>query len=289
MRGQQQYLDAFPSNGQAFVANVANNHFLDHGEIGALDTLAALEQRNMHYIGATGSAVKEQPSLLETAAGTVALLAFAPAGHRLPDSSPANVAVSPSARMAQAVRAAKQHADVVVVSLHHGVEYCRYVAPAPRKLAHSLVDAGADAVICHHAHVAQAVERVGHAVIFHGIGNFLLDAPIDRIPATANTLAPRIRISEGKIEQVQIDALALNSEWQPTLLTAERKAQVRRDVERFSALLASPVGRVWNDWQAKWALLEERIKTVGDMTQREGIAKTAVYYRRRVQERLSLR
>ena len=45
MRGQQQYLDAFPSNGQAFVANVANNHFLDHGEIGALDTLAALEQQ----------------------------------------------------------------------------------------------------------------------------------------------------------------------------------------------------------------------------------------------------
>jgi poly-gamma-glutamate synthesis protein (capsule biosynthesis protein) len=39
--------------------------------------------------------------------------------------------------------------------------------------AHALIDAGADAVIGHHPHVLQGIERYGRGVIAYSLGNFI--------------------------------------------------------------------------------------------------------------------
>jgi len=77
-----------------------------------------------------------------------------------------------------AVRAARAQCDLLLVSIHWGIEY----APAPRPedvdIAHKMLEAGAGAVIGHHPHVLQPIETYltqdnRKTVIFFSLGNFL--------------------------------------------------------------------------------------------------------------------
>jgi poly-gamma-glutamate synthesis protein (capsule biosynthesis protein) len=70
------------------------------------------------------------------------------------------------------VRNAKQRADLVFVSLHWGVHYVPYPAEYQPVVAHAAIDAGATAVLGHHAHQQQGMELYKNGVIFYSIGNF---------------------------------------------------------------------------------------------------------------------
>ena len=68
-----------------------------------------------------------------------------------------------------AVRAA---CDLVIVALHKGIVHTpARLAPYERPLAEAAVDAGADIVIGHHAHIIRGIERYRGKAIFHGLGN----------------------------------------------------------------------------------------------------------------------
>jgi poly-gamma-glutamate synthesis protein (capsule biosynthesis protein) len=64
-------------------------------------------------------------------------------------------------------------ADYIVVNLHWGTENARTPDESQRTFAHALIDAGADAVIGHHPHVLQGIERYGNGVIVYSLGNFV--------------------------------------------------------------------------------------------------------------------
>ena len=79
--------------------------------------------------------------------------------------------------MLDAIKAARAQCDLLVVSIHWGVEY----APAPRpedvETAHKMLEAGASVIVGHHPHVLQPVETYRtadgrNAVIFYSLGNF---------------------------------------------------------------------------------------------------------------------
>jgi poly-gamma-glutamate synthesis protein (capsule biosynthesis protein) len=78
----------------------------------------------------------------------------------------------------EAIRKARIQCDLLVISIHWGIEY----APAPRsedvETAHRMLDAGASVIVGHHPHVLQPVETYRTAdgrstVIFYSLGNFL--------------------------------------------------------------------------------------------------------------------
>ena len=63
----------------------------------------------------------------------------------------------------------------VIVSLHWGGEHTLQPVPQQRQQAHQLVDAGADALICHHTHTLQTIEQYKGKPIYYSIGNFIFD------------------------------------------------------------------------------------------------------------------
>jgi len=78
------------------------------------------------------------------------------------------------ARAADAVRAAAATGAVVVVALHKGLVHVPVeVAAYEREIAHALIDAGAHAIIGHHAHILRGVEVYRGRPVFHGLGNFV--------------------------------------------------------------------------------------------------------------------
>ncbi len=75
--------------------------------------------------------------------------------------------------MADDIRAARRAgAQVCIVALHKGIVHTPVrLAPYERDLAHAAVDAGAHAVIGHHAHILRGIEFYQGRPIFHGLGN----------------------------------------------------------------------------------------------------------------------
>jgi poly-gamma-glutamate capsule biosynthesis protein CapA/YwtB (metallophosphatase superfamily) len=160
------------------VACLANNHALDCDTTGLTDTLRALHGAGVRALG--GGRDREHaraPVILRRRGLRIAFLArsaFAPEGVTLADDRP-SIAQLDLETLVPEVIAAARAADVVVVSLHWGIEYSRWPTDTQRQIAHRIVDAGADVVIGHHPHTVQEVERYRGAVIAYSLGNFVFD------------------------------------------------------------------------------------------------------------------
>ncbi|WP_019180413.1 CapA family protein [Microbacterium yannicii] len=91
-------------------------------------------------------------------------------------------------RLREAVEVAAAHADIVVVALHKGLVHVPVeIADYEIEVSHAVVDAGAHAVIGHHAHIAKGVEIYRGRAIFHGLGNF---ATVTRALAVSSDGSP---------------------------------------------------------------------------------------------------
>ncbi len=172
------------------VCNLANNHVLDWGEQGLLDTIAALERAGIAFCGAGRDRNEAaRPAICEIAArGRVLVFGVAlpssgvPAGwaagpdrpgvHWLSDLSRASLE-----RLRQAVeRAAPRRDDLLVLSIHWGANWGYEVGAEERSFAHLLVEElGFHVVHGHSSHHPKGVELWKNAVILYGCGDFLND------------------------------------------------------------------------------------------------------------------
>ena len=165
------------------AVTLANNHLLDAGPAGVLDTLQACRSAGLRTLGAGSDlSAAEEPLVTEVGGMRVAVVAcceheFSIAGRGRPGAAPLDPWRTP-----QLVRRAADSADAVVVVVHGGNE--GYTLPRPGLVAacRALVASGAAAVVCHHAHVACPVETFRGAPIFYGTGNFVFPGARQRGP-----------------------------------------------------------------------------------------------------------
>lgn len=167
---------------------LANNHVLDWGEKGLLETLTTLEDAGVKCAGAGRTRQEAQvPAMLPFPGGRVIVFAFgspssgipgawAATGRRpginfLSDMSPQTVG-----RIAAGVRDLKRAGDVAVASMHWGGNWGYDIPGRQRAFAHDLIDeAGIDIVYGHSSHHPKAVEVYRGKLILYGCGDFLDD------------------------------------------------------------------------------------------------------------------
>jgi hypothetical protein len=82
------------------------------------------------------------------------------------------------------VAKARPDHDLVIVVLHWGTQYADEPSRWQVEAAHAFIDAGADAVIGHHPHILQRIERYKGGVIAYSLGNFLFN---NALPGQRNT------------------------------------------------------------------------------------------------------
>ena len=147
------------------LLTLANNHVLDCGEIGLIQTRFTLQHSGLLTAGP-----EIQPVFIEKHGRRFAFLA-------LDDIS---AAVDMSA-VTPVLKSAANQADWVIVSIHWGSEYQPAPSTRQRMLAAALINAGADVIIGHHPHVIQPVEKITRGdesktgLIFYSLGNALFD------------------------------------------------------------------------------------------------------------------
>jgi poly-gamma-glutamate synthesis protein (capsule biosynthesis protein) len=164
------------------AASMANNHALDFGPESVVDALAAGRSHGFPLVGIGGNAAEAYaPWRVEVRGVRVAVLAASQVlptpGWAATDRRAGVASAYDVARLDAAVRAVRAGADVVVVYLHWGTERTTCPNAAQRRLARTLVDAGADVVAGTHAHRLQGAGRLGDAFVAYGLGNFAFSTP----------------------------------------------------------------------------------------------------------------
>ncbi|MCC6727851.1 MAG: CapA family protein [Chthonomonadales bacterium] len=156
--------------------SLANNHSLDFGREGLRETLAAVRAQGMLALGADETlAGAHRLRVVRVRGVRVGLLAYlgmfpAPlAGSRRAPS----VAMADLGPLGHHVRAARKRVNMLIVSMHAGVERARTPSARQRAVARAAIDAGADVVIGHHPHVVQPLEYCRGRPIFYSLGNFV--------------------------------------------------------------------------------------------------------------------
>ena len=179
------------------LVSLAGNHIADCGAQGIIDTLAELDRQGILHTGAgTTLANAQRPAIAERGGRRVALLSYNCVGPEIGWAGPAHaganfikvraadggptrpqadlIEADPAslAMMAQQIAEARLRADTVIVALHKGITHRpALLAPYERPVAHAAIDAGADIVVGHHAHIARGIEFYRGKPIFHGLGN----------------------------------------------------------------------------------------------------------------------
>ncbi len=187
LRGGPDPLEALVDAGFTAVT-LANNHTMDHGIPGLSDTLAALEAAELAHVGA-GLDLDAASAVLGQDLGglRVATLSFTDAYVEgfVARAFQGGVMGSDETFIVPAIQRARSEADLVVVQFHWGVEYDFRPNRRQRELAQLAAAAGADLIVGHHPHTLQPVERLGDAVVFYSLGNFVFDQGWSRTRETA--------------------------------------------------------------------------------------------------------
>jgi poly-gamma-glutamate synthesis protein (capsule biosynthesis protein) len=180
-RGEPEHLKTLKKHGFTHL-NLCNNHAIDQGREGLMDTKKNIEQTGMTPVGAGNNQHEaSQPILLTDKPRKIWLLTSLPMALEnwapLPDLP--TVSQAPMDSLISNIKRLKRtdSTAVVIISLHWGGEHTLQPVPRQRLEAHRLIDAGADALICHHTHTLQTIETYKGKNIYYSIGNFIFDQP----------------------------------------------------------------------------------------------------------------
>jgi len=160
------------------VASQANNHALDFGREALVDSVANLRAAGIHPVGA-GSDYEEayRPALLEIRGWKIAVLGFGGVllsrSWLATDDRPGIASGDDRADMVAAVERAAEIADLVIVTIHWGMQLD--TQPRPDDIAHAeaMVAAGADIIFGHHQHRVGPLGEIDGKPVAWGLGHLV--------------------------------------------------------------------------------------------------------------------
>lgn len=218
------------------AVNLANNHVLDQGVPGLLDTMKALRQQNVMYVGA-GKNSKEAyaPVYLERRGIKIALFGFSRVvpepGWVAGANKPGVASVYAPEAALNAIKAARKNSDLVFVIAHWGKERTTKLEKHQQELAHAFIDAGADLVIGGHPHVMQGLEQYKGKWIAYSTGNFIFTKSKD--PKTWETAV--FAASCTRDGDCDLKLIPFRTELgQPVPMSAEDGNKLLQEIEGFS-------------------------------------------------------
>ena len=184
-----------PTNAQTLTAakidycTLANNHVLDWGYEGFIETLTVLESLKISYSGGgrtRGEA--ELPAIFEVAGkGRVIIFSYGHQSSGIPSSWAAtekkpglnllpDYSEKSLQQIAKQVDLIHRPGDIIVFSIHWGGNWGYEIPERHKKFAHALIDqAGIDIIHGHSSHHVMGIEVYNDKLILYGCGDFLND------------------------------------------------------------------------------------------------------------------
>ena len=190
------------------LVTLANNHVYDYGKEAFLDMLDSFKEYKIPYIGA-GHDLEEamRPYYFIVNGYKIAFLSATRAEKYImtPEATETTEGVfrcyDPTNLINQ-ISKVKQESDYVIALVHYGTEGSHELEQVQIDSSKQYIDAGADAVIGHHAHTLQGIEFYNDKPIIYNLGNFIFNNE------TIDTAIFQIILDDdGKMEYYIIPAL----------------------------------------------------------------------------------
>jgi len=268
------------------VLTLAHNHIWDAGVPGIEDTIAGLQEHHLAPVGA-GMNITEarKPVIIEQDNTRFGFLSYNCVGPRetwaaterpgcayvnvithyeldyASPGGPPDIYTFPQPKSLQAmeedIRELRSLCDVLVVSLHKGLVHMPVVlAQYEQTLSYAAIDAGADLILGHHAHILKGIEIYKGKVIFHSLCNLVTWLPLLALkpgqdpdswarrrvklfgfkpdpeyptypfhPEAKYTLIAKCTLESGAISRVSFLPCLVNKQGYPDIMTNDEKGQ----------------------------------------------------------------
>ena len=167
------------------LLSLANNHTFDMGEVGFKETKKFLKQSHINFVGHPIKCDKDFLFKKEN----IIILAFN-------KTFPFNCSDEKVAKMVKKIKKSNPKKFLIVI-FHWGEEYQPKSSSFQQKLAHQVIEVGADLVIGSHPHVVQEIEEYQGKLIFYSLGNFVFDQYFSK--ETQKSLALGVEIYPQKV------------------------------------------------------------------------------------------
>ncbi len=155
---------------------LGNNHSMDYGKKGLEETIENLKKENILFAG-MGKNLKEafQPNQISIRNKSLNLISVSNIGESRLFATETKPGVAPlQINRLKKMMIEKENKDKIqLLSVHWGIEYSPEPTKEQIKQAHELINLGFNAVIGHHPHIPQGIEKYKNGIIIYSLGNFL--------------------------------------------------------------------------------------------------------------------
>ena len=224
-RGKPEYVQILTTS-SVEAANLANNHSSDYGDVSLADTIKYLNEAGISNFAGTNTAIRDVNGISVGLVGINALNE------------------EEAQKLERAIGSVKElGAQLVIVSIHWGVEKENTPTNEQIELAHRAVDLGADLVLGTHPHVLQGIEKYNGRYIAYSLGNFCFGG--NNNPADKDTVIYRqvFTFVEDTLQEddnmVLIPATLSGhdeyNDYQPSIASGDRKTAIQNRLLEYSA------------------------------------------------------
>lgn len=212
------------------VANIANNHSRDYGEIAFEDTKKHLSENGIINFAGKDIAVAEKNGIKVGFVGTN------------------TQRYGGKAEVIQNINLLKeQKVDLIIATFHWGEERADSPNEEQIDLAHTAIDNGADLVIGHHPHILQGIEKYNGKYILYSLGNFCFGGNKNPVDKDSMIFKQVFVLRDGEIldkENVSVIPCSISStptrnNYQPTPLSGKEFDRVKKKIESRSKVFGS--------------------------------------------------
>jgi len=224
------------------VLSLANNHIMDFGEDGIIDTINVMKQWKIGHVGAGRDLASARSHMIIEKKGIrVGFLAYSMKGIHSASNEQPGAAWNNYEHISEDVSLLKKQVDHIVVSLHAGVEFVDYPHPEHRKLCHRIAKLGVSLILGHHPHVLNGIEKVGGSLIAYSLGNFVFDRKIMdyNTEHTQQSMIIRCKLSKKSILGYEVIPTVMNEDYQVELAHGKTADLINENLNNVSSCLLS--------------------------------------------------
>jgi hypothetical protein len=152
---------------------LANNHIYDCKMSGLKATIDILDRLNIAHTGAGWIPEHCDPVIVDKNNTRVGFIAYVDKNTNPKTEYFQEIYINyfNSEKAREDIKSLKAEVDIVICSIHWGVDYSYYPTPEQVTTARNLVDAGADIIMGHHTHTFQPFEKYKGSYIFYSLGS----------------------------------------------------------------------------------------------------------------------
>jgi poly-gamma-glutamate capsule biosynthesis protein CapA/YwtB (metallophosphatase superfamily) len=222
------------------IFSLANNHIMDYGRQGLLDSCSVLREAGIDFFGVRIGEESREICRIEKNNVKVVLMSFSIAEFSLAHDFDNYGAIPIEViRIVEQIEDNKKDGAHIVILLHVGLDQFPLPTPKQIELSRFLIRRGAAAVLCQHSHICGAYEYYQNGFISYGQGNFVFD--LNKKNSHLNeAYVVTLDFNENNMQVQLTGTTQFDSEQRVDLMDEKRQQAQAEKLQRYNDVLASP-------------------------------------------------